>query len=120
MTQKFDIEVYEDDRGKAPFSDWILKLKDKLAQAKLHSRVDRASLGNFGDWKDIKGAKGIYEMREHYGPGYRIFYTITGKTVVLLLAGSTKRDQNKAIVKAKKYLAEYERRKNHGTADKTI
>lgn len=111
MTQKFNIEVYEDAQGKAPFSDWLLKLKDKLVKAKLHARIDRASLGNFGDWKGIKGTNGIHELREHHGAGYRIYYTIKGKKVVLLLAGSTKRGQNKAIAKAKEYLADYERRK---------
>lgn len=111
MTQIYDIEVYEDAQGKAPFSDWLLKLKDNLVKAKLHARIDRASLGNFGDWKSIKGTNGIHEMREHYGAGYRIYYIIIGKKVVLLLAGSTKRDQNKAIAKAKEYLADYERRK---------
>ena len=46
-------------------------------------------------------------MREHYSPGYRIFYAVVGKKLVLLLAGSTKKDQKKAIAKAKEYLADY-------------
>jgi putative component of toxin-antitoxin plasmid stabilization module len=50
-------------------------------------------------------------MREHYG--YRIFYSIIENKIVLLLAGSIKRDQKKAIETAKKYLADYERRKGH-------
>ena len=113
MKQMYDIEVYEDAKGKAPFEDWLLKLKDKIAKVKIHARIDRASLGNFGDWKEIKGAKGIFEMREHYGQGYRLFYTIRGKKIVLLLAGSTKKDQNRTIAKAKEYLAEYERSQDH-------
>ena len=51
-------------------------------------------------------------MREHYGPGYRIFYTLVGKKLIVLLAGSSKKDQKKVIAEAKKYLADYaERRK---------
>ncbi len=46
-------------------------------------------------------------MREHYSPGYRIFYAIVGKKLVLLLAGSTKKDQKKTISKAKGYLEDY-------------
>ncbi len=46
-------------------------------------------------------------MREHYGPGYRIFYAVVGKKVVLLLVGSTKKDQKKIIAKAKEYLTDY-------------
>ncbi len=56
------------------------------------------------------GAKGLYEMREHYGPGYRIFYTTVGKKIILLLAGSSKKDQAKAVTQAKGYLADYEER----------
>jgi len=49
-------------------------------------------------------------MREHYGPGYRILYTLVGKKLIVLLAGSSKKDQKKAIAQAKTYLADYEER----------
>ena len=75
----YDVEEYVTRDGKSPFGEWLLGLKDKRAQAKLHARIRRASLGNLGDWKGIKGSKGLFEMREHYGPGYRIFYGIIGK-----------------------------------------
>lgn len=52
-------------------------------------------------------------MREHYGGGYRLYYCRRENTMVLLLAGSTKKDQNKAIAKAKDNLADYERRQGH-------
>ncbi|GJQ58359.1 MAG: type II toxin-antitoxin system RelE/ParE family toxin [Candidatus Scalindua sp. AMX11] len=105
--KKYDIEEYETSSGKAPFGEWLLSLKDERAQAKIRARIIRASFGNFGDWKDIKGAKGVFEMRENYGPGYRIFYAVVGKKVVLLLAGSTKKDQKKTVAKAKEYLTDY-------------
>ncbi len=103
----YDIEEYETITGRTPFGEWLLNLKDEMAQAKIRARIRRASFGNFGDWKDIKGARGIFEMREHYDPGYRIFYSVVGKKLVLLLAGSTKKDQKKTIAKAKEYLADY-------------
>ena len=112
MKQIFDIEVYEDENGNAPFADWLVKLKDKCAKVKIQTRIDRASLGNFGDFKSLKGTKNVYEMREHYGSGFRIFYTKVGRKIVLLLAGSTKKDQDKAISKAKEYLTDYKRRQN--------
>ncbi len=111
--KKYDIEEYITENGKTPFSEWAEGLKDKTAQRKVSQRIDRASLGNFGDYKSIKGSNGIFEMREHYGSGYRIFYSIVENKIVLLLAGSTKKDQNKIITKAKEYLADYDRRKNH-------
>jgi putative addiction module killer protein len=76
----------------------------------VHARIRRASLGNFGNWKPITDAKGVFEMREHYGPGYRIFYSVIGNKIVLLLIGSEKKDQDKAIAKATAYLTDYEER----------
>ena len=107
MGKQYSVVEYVTTHGKSPFGKWLLGLKDKRAKIKLHARIRRASLGNFGDWKDVKGAKGLFEMREHYGQGYRIFYTIIDNKIILLLAGSTKRDQNRTIAKAKDYLADY-------------
>jgi putative addiction module killer protein len=108
--RKYDIEEYVDSNGRTPFGEWLLSLKDVVARAKLTARVDRASFGNFGDWKTIKNAPRIFEMREHYGPGYRIFYAVIDRKIVLLLAGSTKSDQKKAIATAKLRLTDYEQR----------
>lgn len=49
-------------------------------------------------------------MRLHSGPGFRIFYAIVGQTIILLLAGSTKKDQDRTIAKAKSYFEDYARR----------
>jgi putative addiction module killer protein len=108
--RKYDVEEYVDTVGRMPFREWLLSLKDTVARAKLTARVDRASFGNFGDWKAVRGATGIFEMREHYGPGYRIFYSVVDQKIVLLLAGSMKRDQKKAISLAKQRLADYKKR----------
>lgn len=96
--------------GKKPFSEWLSRLSDTRAQAKVLARINRASLGNFGDWQALKNAGGLCEMREHYGPGFRIYFKIVGKRLLLLLAGSSKRDQDATIAKAKQYSEDYERR----------
>jgi len=106
----YQIEEYITANDKSPYAEWFNSLKDSIGEAKLAGRIDRAAHGNFGDWKPITGAKGVYEMRENYGPGYRIFYSIVGRKIILLLAGSTKRDQDRTIAKAKEYMADYERR----------
>ena len=107
---EYRIEEYVTVGGKSPYADWFDGLKDTIARAKLMARIDRAAHGNFGDWKALAGAKGVFEMRESYGPGYRIFYRIAGRRIILLLAGSTKKDQSRAIAKAKAYWADYETR----------
>lgn len=111
--KKYEIEAYTTENGKVPFQKWIDGIKDKTAKRKLYAKLDQASFGHFGDAKTIKGAKRIFEMREHYGAGYRIFYSIIENKIVLLLAGSIKKDQDRAIKQAKEYLADYERRKSH-------
>jgi len=107
----YEIEEYVDRRGISPFGRWLLGLKDKRTQAKLLARVRRASFGNFGDSKPIQGVPGLREMREHSGPGYRVYYSIEGRKVVLLLAGSDKRRQRQAIAAAAEYLQDYRRRR---------
>jgi putative addiction module killer protein len=108
--KKYEVEEYATGEGVKPFGEWLLGLRDSLAKAKLLARINRAAHGNFGDWKSIKNAPGLFEMREHYGPGYRIYYAIVQGKLILLLAGSTKRDQNAMIAAAKKRLADYQER----------
>ena len=60
--------------------------------------------------KPVKGVTGLYELREHHGAGYRIFFSIVGDKIVLLLTGSTKRNQQRIIEKAAQYLADYKKR----------
>lgn len=109
--KQYDVEEYVEPDGKVPFREWLLNLKDGTARAKVTARIDRASHGNFGDWKALKNAKGVFEMREHYGPGYRIFYALIGNKMILLLAGSAKKDQKKMIALASRRLLTYEARR---------
>lgn len=101
----YEIEEYIAEDGTSPFAEWLRGLKDARARARLLARLDRVSLGNLGDWKVL--SDGVAELRDTHGPGYRVYFSFVGKTVVLLLAGSTKRDQGKAIRKAKAYLENY-------------
>jgi putative addiction module killer protein len=86
------------------FDEWLSSLADQKAQAKIVSRVERLGLGNPGDVKSV--GVGISEMRVPYGPGYRVYYKQTGKTVVLLLCGGDKSTQAKDIKRAKEIAAD--------------
>jgi putative addiction module killer protein len=81
------------------FESWLDGLRDEWAQFRITQRLLRLEGGNPGDWKPV--GDGVSEMRLDYGPGYRIYYTIRGRVVYLLLCGSTKRDQDRAIKLAK-------------------
>jgi putative addiction module killer protein len=110
--RQYEIESYSTEAGKVPFEIWVTSLKDLKAKVAIYARVERATIGDFGDWKPIAGAKSVFEMRIHYGPGLRVFYTVIGQKVILLLAGASKRDQERTIAKAKEYLDDYNRRRS--------
>ena len=83
----------------AEFEAWIDGLRDASAKAKIATRILRVQSGLLGDWKTT--GDGVSELRVDHGPGYRLYYTMRGQTLVILLCGSTKRDQNRAIKLAK-------------------
>jgi putative addiction module killer protein len=81
------------------FDHWLSALADQRAVAKIASRIERLGLGNAGDVKPV--GEGISEMRLTHGPGYRIYYKQTGKTIVLILCGGDKSTQEQDIKRAK-------------------
>lgn len=63
------------------------------------TRLRKATLGNLGDVEPVGG--GVYEMREHFGPGWRMYFVRRGATLIVLLAGGSKRTQARDIAEAK-------------------
>lgn len=61
-------------------------------------RIRKASLGQLGDVKPV--ASGVYEMREFFGPGWRMYYARRGEVLILMLGGGTKGTQARDIEKA--------------------
>jgi putative addiction module killer protein len=86
-------------RKTAVFTSWLANLRDQNAKGRIVSRITRLEHGNPGDVKSVGG--GVSEMRVDYGPGYRIYYSARGSTVVILLCGGDKRSQDADIKKAK-------------------
>ncbi|HAG50011.1 MAG TPA: addiction module antitoxin RelB, partial [Deltaproteobacteria bacterium] len=70
---------------------WLDGLRDIHARARVQVRVERLAEGNPGDVRPV--GEGISELRINYGPGYRVYYTMRGRVVVILLAGGDKRTQ---------------------------
>lgn len=106
----FELDVYKTEDGKKPFSEWLKSIKDTKTRVRLTKRLDKVERGILGDVKSLEDAHGIFELREDFGPGYRIYFSRVGGKIILLLAGSDKGDQDRTIAKAKEYLADYERR----------
>jgi len=80
------------------FSKWLHSLKDSVTKARLLKRLRRVSLGNLGDVKSIGG--GVFEMREFFGPGWRMYYVQCGDIIIVMLGGGTKSTQERDIQKA--------------------
>ena len=94
----YELRHYVDPAGQDMFVQWLDKLKDRLAQARVAVRLTRLENGNFGDCKPM--AEGIWELRVDWGPGYRVYYAMEGKHVVLLCEGGDKRTQDPDIARA--------------------
>jgi len=105
---KKELRFYQTISGKTPFLDWLESIKDHIGKAHITNRLNRIVFGNFGDCKWI--GDGIRELRIHYGPGYRVYFTEQEDTLILLLFGGDKRSQSRDIKKAKLYWADFRER----------
>ena len=77
------------------FDQWLDGMKDKTGQHKIQARILRLGLGLMGDVKPVR--EGVSELRIDSGPGYRVYFTKQGKTLIFLLAGGDKSTQEKDI-----------------------
>lgn len=88
------------------FNEWLYSLKDSLTHRRLLGRLRKASLGNLGDIKPV--GEGVFEMREHFGPGWRMYYIQRGAVLIVMLGGGDKSTQTADIAKAVKLAATIE------------
>ena len=86
-------------RSTRDFLTWLAAVAGQ-AKNRVLARISNMEEGNFGDHKPVGG--GVSESRIHSGPGYRLYYTMAGKTVVVLLVGGDKSSQASDIKRAQK------------------
>ncbi len=104
-----EILVYQTLDSQQPFQDWLDDLKDPRIRARIKARIDRILAGNFGDTKLVE--TGVWELRFHFGPGYRVYFGLDGDTLIILLCGGDKSTQDSDIKCAYQYWRDYLRRK---------
>ncbi|MEO7320264.1 MAG: type II toxin-antitoxin system RelE/ParE family toxin [Nitrosospira sp.] len=104
----YEIRHYLTVDEKDVYLDWLLKLRDVTAKIAINRRVNRIELGNFGDHKFCRD--GVWELRVDVGPGYRVYYAMVRKEVILLLCGGDKRNQDADINRAYEYWQDWQRR----------
>lgn len=80
------------------FDTWFDGLKDRVTRARLQRRLLRATLGHLGDVHPV--GEGVFEMREFFGPGWRMYFIRHGAVLILMLGGGDKATQSADIAKA--------------------
>lgn len=88
------------------FATWLNSLKDRRTQQRLNARLRKAMLGNLGDVKPV--GEGVFEMREFFGPGWRMYYVQRGEVLIVMLGGGEKATQTADIDRAIKLAARLE------------
>lgn len=81
------------------FDDWLDALKDNMTRIRLARRLEKAGRGNLGDVKPV--GDGVHEMREFFGPGWRMYYVQRDDQIIVMLGGGDKSSQQKDIETAK-------------------
>ncbi|MGH8118002.1 MAG: type II toxin-antitoxin system RelE/ParE family toxin [Rhodanobacteraceae bacterium] len=86
------------------FAEWHATRRDLRVKVAIARRIERAAAGNLGDVKPL--GNGVSELRVDTGPGYRLYFTIRKRAIVVLLCGGDKRTQRADIRHAQKLAAE--------------
>jgi putative addiction module killer protein len=81
------------------FGQWLRGLRDIATRARLMKRLKRVEMGLLGDAKSV--GDGVFELREDFGPGWRMYYIQHGNVMILMLGGGDKSTQTKDIKAAK-------------------
>src|SRR3989304_3871655 len=95
---------YEDEHGGHPFSKWFETLNTPAA-LKVRTAIARMENGNFSNVKPV--GEGVSECKVHFGPGYRIYFAMDGKVLMVLLGGGTKQRQGNDIHRAQHHWSDY-------------
>lgn len=105
FTHHVKINIYTDKNGREPFNEW-LRVQDTKIRYRIRNKIDRIEeYGIFGDYKRINQL--IYELKFHFGAGYRVYFSLINQQEILILCGGDKSTQQRDIEKAKQYLESY-------------
>lgn len=103
-----EIRYYVAVDGHQPFAEWFADL-DPVARAKVVRAIARMGQGNLANVKSV--GEGVLEYKIDFGPGYRVYFARDGKTLLILLTGGTKKQQQRDIDAAITYWKDYKQGK---------
>jgi putative addiction module killer protein len=95
-------------RQTVSFRKWLVRLEDRTAKARLVRRIERLAGGNADDHRFL-GA-GLFELRDDFGPGYRMYYMHRGDESIILLVGGEKASQARDILRARQMIEQLDSR----------
>ena len=104
MIKSYTVIHYMED-GRDIFQEWLDSLHDLKGRVAIARAEAKLLVGNLGDHKPCR--EGVWELRINISSGYRVYYSIAGQEIILLLCGGSKRTQQKDINKAVAYLKKY-------------
>ena len=88
----------------AEFTRWIDRLRDRPTRIRLMRRLEKAQRGLLGDVSSV--GDGVYEMREFFGPVWRMYFIYHGEQLIVMLGGGDKSSQSDDSKAAKGAAAE--------------
>lgn len=80
------------------FTQWMGSIKDAVTRIRLNKRLDKVQRGLLGDVAPV--GEGVFEMREFFGPGWRMYYVQQGDVLIVMLGGGDKSTQQADIAAA--------------------
>ena len=102
-----EIIFYTDTNGKSPFEEWYNCL-DNSIRLRIDKRLQRITLGNYGDYKVIDSE--LKEFRFAIGKGYRIYFTEKNNLIIIITNAGDKQTQIQDIKKAKEIIHDIKER----------
>jgi putative addiction module killer protein len=110
LVTSINIKYYKNSKGEEPFKIWLSSL-DKLTEYRIRAKINKILLGNLGRKEPV--GNGVYEFKLYFGPGYRIYYGVISREIILLLYGGDKSTQQKDIEIAIEFWKDYQRSKKY-------
>ena len=80
------------------FDRWLAGIRDGMTRIRLAKRLDKAQRGLLGDVAPV--GESVMEMREFFGPGWRMYYVEQNGMLIVMLGGGDKSTQSDDISRA--------------------
>ena len=77
------------------FDRWLAGIRDGMTRIRLAKRLDKVQRGLLGDVAPV--GEGVMEMREFFGPGWRMYYIEQSGMLIVMLGDGDKSTQSDDI-----------------------